>query len=305
MRHFRPKPLGAPIISISVFYWGAFRQVSRSLNTCGRDGMARVPPAEVMANKSRMASRSLIAVSDVKQVFSGLVVKELARTAKLPAGSDIPRFAQSVRIAARIFLEAKVQLSAPQLCAAVARLHQLNSRAERGNVRAALALARAVDTLPADVRRWLTSCNKSHNRKIPTAAEIRSLATRQKAIERLRLILSYGSTWVAGRKRSSGRRSRSAKPLLRVPETLGRGRPPGSADREFVQWLAVAYLEAAGHPPPRTAHQNIDIRGPFPRFVHRCFELLGAPSGNVTRLINQYGTARGLVSKYRRAVRTP
>jgi hypothetical protein len=146
--------------------------------------------------------------------------------------------------------------------------------------------------MPTDLRRWLTSCNKPHNRGIPSAAEIRSAATRQSAVQRLRLMISYGGGPVEGRKRPGDRRSRSFKPLLRVPETVRRGRPLESADREFVQWLAVAYLEGAGHPPPLTAHQSIDIRGPFPRFAYRCFELVGAPSGNVTRLINQYGSAR-------------
>jgi hypothetical protein len=247
-----------------------------------------------------MTSRSLIAVSDVKQVFCNSVVRELARTLKLPASANIVHFGQSVRTAARIFLEAKSQLTAPQLRAAVARLYQLISRAERGDNRAALTLARAVGTLPADLRRWLTSCNRPHNRDIPRATEIRSPATRQKAVERLRPIVSYGSTVVEGRKRPGGRRSRSVKPLLRVPETVRPGRLLGAAERELVQWLAIAYLEAAGHPPPHTAHYDTGIRGPFSRFVHRCFELLGAPSGNVTRLINQYGTARRLVPKQSR-----
>jgi hypothetical protein len=192
----------------------------------------------------------LIAVSDVEQVFSDLVVRELARTLKFPASADIGRFGLSVRTAARIFLETKGQLNAPQLRAAVARLYRLISRAERCDNGAALALAGAVDTLPALLRRWLTSCNRPHNRDIPRATEIRSLVTRQNAVERLRLIVSYGSRVVPGRKCPGGRRSRSVKPLLRVPETARRGRPSGLAERELVQWLAIAYLEGAGHPPP-------------------------------------------------------
>ena len=127
--------------------------------------------------------------------------------------------------------------------------------------------------MPADVRQWLISCNTPaqwllscntpHDRNIPTAAEILSPATRQSAVERFRLILSYGGGIVAGRKRSGGRRSRSFKPLLRLPERIEPGRPRGEAEREFVQWLAVAYVEATGRPPPRTANYNIDIRGPF------------------------------------------
>jgi hypothetical protein len=257
-----------------------------------------------VAAEAKTTSPSLIAISDVEGVFNDEIVKELARTAKLPADTDIAHLAQSIRIAARIFLEAKGRLRPPRFRAAIERLYQLNTRAEGGADRAARALARAVDAMPEDVRRWLESCDIP-GRKFPTAEEFLSPATRQSAVERFRLILSYGGRVVAGRKRSGGRRSRSFKPLLRVPEQIGRGRPRGEAEREFVQWLAVAYVEATGRSPPRTAHYNIDIRGPFSDFVHRCFELVGAPTGNVTRLLNQYGAARRRDEKRHRAADRP
>jgi hypothetical protein len=243
--------------------------------------------------EAKTTSRSLIAISDVEGVFNDEIVKELAQTLKLPADADIARFARSIRISARIFLEEENKLSFPQLRAAMERLYRLNTRAEDGNDRTAQALAHAVDAMPTDVRQWLLSCNTPHDRNIPTATEILSPATRQSAVERFRLILSWGGRVVPGRKRPGGRRSRSfIKPLLRLPERIERGRPRGEAEREFVLGLALAYVEVTGRSPPRTAHYNIDIRGPFPRFVHRCFELVGAPTGNVTRLLNQYGAAR-------------
>src|SRR5262245_4102882 len=248
---------------------------------------------------TRVGSRSLIAISDVEGVFNDEIVKEWALTLKPPADPDIARFAQSIRISARIFLEAKGRLSAPQFRAVIERLYHLNTRAEDGNDRTARALARAVDAMPADVRQWLLS-QRPHDR-IPTATEILSPPTRERAVERFRLILSWGGRVVDGRKRPDGRRSRSFKPRLRLPpQQIKPGRPRGEAEREFVQWLAVAYVEATGRSPPRTAHHNIDIRGPFPRFVHRCFELVGAPTGNVTRLLNQYGAARQHDEKRRR-----
>jgi hypothetical protein len=258
----------------------------------------------VVAAEPETASRSLIAISDVEGVFNDEIVKELARTAKLPADVDIARWAQSIRIAARSFLEEKAKLNLPQLRTAIERLYQLNTRAEKGNDRTARALARAVDAIPADVRQWLLSCNTPRDRNIPTATEILAPATRQSAVERFRLILSYGGSIVAGRERSGGRHSRSFKPLLRVPK-VGRGHPRGEAEREFIQWLAVAYVEVMERPPPRTAHYDVDIRGPFSRFVHRCFELVGAPTGNVTRLLNQYGAARRRDEKRHRAADRP
>ena len=196
----------------------------------------------------------------------------------------------------------------PRFRAAIEPLYQFkfNTRAEGGSDRAARTLTRAVDAMPTEVRKWLLSCNTPHDRNIPTATEILSPATRQSAVERFRLILSWGGRVVPGRKRPGGRRSRSfIKPLLRLPERIERGRPRGEAEREFVLGLALAYVEVTGRSPPRTAHYNIDIRGPFPRFVHRCFELVGAPTGNVTRLLNQYGAARRRDEKRRRTADRP
>ena len=234
--------------------------------------------------------RPLIALGDVERIFDDATVLKLAKTAKLPAGADAARFGESIRVAVRIFLQTKAKLDPPRLKAEIERLYQLNRRAEGGSDRAAHALARAVVAMPADVRQWLISCNTPHGRNIPTEAELLSLATRQSAVARLRLVLSYGGGTVAGRKRAGGQRSRSFKARLRAPAKVERGRPRGEAEREFVQWLATSYLEATGQSPPYTAHHR--VRGPFTRFVCECFELVGVPSGSVTRLINQFGSAR-------------
>jgi hypothetical protein len=247
----------------------------------------------VVANQCKTASRSLIAISDVERVFNDEVVKELARTEKLPlaADCDIARLAENIRIDARIFLEEKAKLGAPQLRAAIKRLYQLNRRAEDGSDQAAQKLARAADAMPPDLRRWLISCYGPHECCIPTAAEILSPATRKRAVERFRLILSFGGSVNYGRKRPSGGRSLSFKPQLRVPE-IGRGHPSGSAERRFLECLALTYLEATSKLPPYAAHYNTAIRGPFSRLVQRCFELAGASTGSVIDLINEYGRLR-------------
>jgi hypothetical protein len=243
--------------------------------------------------------RSLIALGDVERVFDDATVLKLAKSANLPIDADAARFGESIRIAVRIFLREKVRLSPPRIKAEIRHLYQLNRRAEGGSDRAARALACAVAAMSADVRLCLTSCNMPHRRNIPTEAELLSPATRQSAVDRLRLVLSYGGGTVAGRKRAGGQRSRSFKALLRGPANVERGRPRGHAEREFVQWLGVAYLEAAEQSPPYTAHHSDVIRGPFARFTYECFELAGAPSGNVTRLINEYGSARRGIASHR------
>jgi hypothetical protein len=253
-----------------------------------------VMPACKTAWSNRGERQSLIALSDVEQVFNDEAVKGLARTAKLPPCADIVRFAASIRVDVRNYLEAQLRLSTPQLREAIERLYQLNKRAERGGDRAARALERAVDTMAADMRNWLAQFCTPQTGQIPTAAEIISPATRQSAIQRLGVALSHGGVFVIGRKRQGGKRSRSFKPLLNVPTGIERKRPRGKAQREFVQSLALTYSEGTGKRPPYTARE---ARGPFCKFVFECFEFAGAPSGNVPRLINEFGKARRAIDQ--------
>lgn len=231
----------------------------------------------------------LIRLSDVEHMFDEHVIKGLARTLRMAASADIVPLGESVRAAVRVFLEAKRRLSAPKLRATIERLYQLSTHAKGGNERAAQELGSAIDIMPADVRTWLEHFWAPLTGDIPTGAEINSPATRQSAIERLCAALSHGGLVVVGRKRPGGKRSRSIAPLLNVPAGIERKRPRGEAEREFVQWLALAYWEGTGKKPPSTARE---ASGPFCNFVAQCFELVGAPSGNVPRLINEFGRSR-------------
>jgi hypothetical protein len=245
--------------------------------------------ARKTAASNRVERRSLIALSDVEHVFNNEVVRGLARTAKLPPDADIGPFAASVRVAVRVYLEAQHRLSAPQLRAAIERLFRLNTRAARGSDRAARALASAVDLMPADVLDWLVQFCTPDTAQIPTEAEIMAPETRRSAVQRLGVILSHGGGVVMGRMRPGGKQSRSLRPLLNVPTGIERKRPRGEAEREFVQSLALAYLEGTTKEPPYTARE---ASGPFCNFVSDCFAFAGAPSGNVPRLINELGEAR-------------
>jgi hypothetical protein len=233
----------------------------------------------------------MISFNDIERAFNEDRVAELAKIANLPPGADLTRFAANLRLCARLFLEAKGRMSTAQLRKTINHLYSLVRCAESSSDIAAQRLALAVEATPAELWGRLP-LRTPQARKIPTPKEILSPKTRDIAVERLRLILSLGGYVGLGRKREGGRRSRSFKPLLRLPEKGGRGRPRGEAERDFVQNLALTYLEATDMLPPDTANYNIDIRGPFSRFVHRCFDLVGAPSGSVTRLINELGPRR-------------
>jgi hypothetical protein len=250
--------------------------------------------ARKTAESKRAEGPSLIALSDVEHVFDSEVVRGLAITAKLPTNADMVRFAASVQVDVRTYLEAQVRLSAPRLRAAIKRLYRLSTRAKRGSDRAVRALAHAVDAMPTDLRSWLAHFCTPPTSPIPTGAEILSPTTRQRTMQRLSVVLSHGGAVVIGRKRSGGKRSQSFKPLLNVPTGIERKRPRGEAEREFVQSLALTYLEGTGKEPPYTARE---ASGPFCNFVSECFELAGAPSGNVPRLINEFGKARRAIPK--------
>ena len=71
------------------------------------------------ASVKRGDCRPLLALRDVEHSFNDQFIKELARTAKLPAGADIACFGDDIRIAVRIFLEAKNRLNSPKLREAV------------------------------------------------------------------------------------------------------------------------------------------------------------------------------------------
>ena len=229
---------------------------------------------------------SLITVSDVDRIFNKLQIKKLADALKLPALGDDPLFAESVRDDARLFIKAKGRLNNAKLREAITTLYQLTARAE-GDDSAARSLARAIDAMPSDVRDWLAHCNPEA--RVPTGAEIVSTETRASAVQQLRHILTYGGVKTMGRNRPTGKRSQSFEPLLWVPK-IEPNRPRGDAEREFVRNLGLTYGNSTGKTPPHKV--DFQSRGLFSQFVHKCFELVGAPSGSITRLINELGHAR-------------
>src|SRR5262249_46567548 len=106
----------------------------------------------------------------------------------------------------------------------------------------------------------------------------------------------YGGFKTMGRKRPTGKHSQSFEPLLWVPK-IEPHRPRSDAARELVRNLALTYLDATGKEPPYKV--DFQSRGPFSQVVHECFELVGAPSGDVTRLINELGQARRVAANHK------
>jgi hypothetical protein len=100
-----------------------------------------------------------------------------------------------------------------------------------------------------------------------------------------------GGRWVEGRKRPSGRRSRTWEPLLYAPET--RSHPKRrEVERAFVMWLQLAFLDAVGMVSALTASD--ERRGPFVRFVQECLRLVGVPEADAVGLINDLHAERSM-----------
>jgi hypothetical protein len=165
---------------------------------------------------------------------------------------------------------------------------KLDDRTLQEGDSAANALATAVDAMPDLVMTWLQSACPLGAGAIPTGAEILSPKTRQSAVRSLSEVLSHGGGSRIGRKRGSDKHSEKFAPKLNAP-SIKRNRPRQEAHRELVQNLALTYEEHTGKEIPFTATSD---GGPFPSLVSQVFDLIGMPSGNVPRLINEFGRAR-------------
>jgi hypothetical protein len=84
------------------------------------------------------------------------------------------------------------------------------------------------------------------------------------------------------------------RPLLYAPDAR-RHFQKRAAERDFVMWLRLAWAEATGEPPSRTARRaekSYRDLGPFARFVRECLRLAGAPYAEVVELINRVNRRR-------------
>jgi hypothetical protein len=225
----------------------------------------------------------LIAETDIDCVFNASVIAELAKYIKTPPDA-VTRFGDNVRSAVRAYFAERARTNWKAIGKQIGDLHHLVDRADRGSEPAAARLADCTASIDQATRNWLERCAR-RPLSFPSSDKILDRRTRKQAIKQLRSILSYGQEQVKGRKRPSGRRSRTSfRSLLRVPKS-SRGRPRDLAARELVQQLALTYAEATGRSPPRRV--SLRSQGPFFRLVRRCFNLVRISAGGVVDLINE------------------
>jgi hypothetical protein len=204
--------------------------------------------------------------------------------------------------------------------AAMADTSRKAKRARERSDGLAYQLARELESLPKEARAALLF---AHRPDLPRPVEITERATRDTAVSQLRRVLASGGRWPSEGEEDShaieaGRPSVESrleledpsagksvatrfKPDLWLPSRANRlaaehdnaehrGRLKDQALRDFVQNLALTYLEATERPTPKVV--NFRTPGPFLRLVRRCFQLLELPTGGIEGLINERGRIR-------------
>jgi hypothetical protein len=175
----------------------------------------------------------LIAEKEVDFVFNAGVIAEVAKDIKAPPDA-VTRFGDNVRAAVRAYFAERARTNWKAIRKQIGDLDRLVDSADRGGEPAAVGLADCIGSVNQATRDWLERCAR-RPLSFPLSDEIRDRRTRKQAISRLRSILSYGREQVKGRRRPSGKRSRTTfQSLRRVPKSL-RGRPRDLAARELVQ----------------------------------------------------------------------
>jgi hypothetical protein len=229
-----------------------------------------------------MSTKS-VKVEDVVTVFDDERIQDLA--AVLPPNANIKAFADAVREGALIFARDVRAPTANQLHKEIANLHEAADRQQYDRV------ADALDSLSPQARQLF--CDREtrpyYECELPPPAALRDISSREAACAAIVTLSQFGGGFVPGRIRPSGKRSRpSWRPLVYAPSPR-RNFQRRNAERDFVIWLSIAWLEATGRPPSRTArHPDASRRlGPFATLVHKCLRLVGAPDADVVELINE------------------
>jgi len=226
-------------------------------------------------------SREPISAADIPRIFDDACVDELA-AGRLPAAADRKCFAEGVREAARIYAQEARAPTVNELRAEIATLHAAAERKRYGQV------ADLLEKLSSKASELLSKRAARLSLELPAPKSLHDTA-QQQACEVVLKICQYGGKYDEGRRRRSGKRSRTWHPLLVGPERR-RNFPKRDAELNFIMWLQVAWLEATGQLPSRAA--NAARPDPFARMVESCLKFIGAGHANAVGLINELNRRR-------------
>ena len=227
-------------------------------------------------------------MDQVERIFNTSSIDELARIAKLPSYADKHQFANGIREAARIYAKDAREPTANELNKQITELHRAakHLQYERvANLTESLS-PKAQDMLNEYAERWRSPT------KLPPPEALRDPGLRETACATVASLCRIGGKKnVDGRLRPSGRRSRSWEWALYAP-LRSRTFPKRQSELDFVMHLQLAWLEAVGKKPPRSA--NAYRLGPFGRMVQACLKLVraGSSDASVAGHINELNRRR-------------
>jgi len=232
-------------------------------------------------------SREPISAADIPRIFDDACVNTLAAIGRLPATADRKCFAEGVREAARIYAQEARAPTVNELRAEIAALYAAAERKRCGQV------ADLLEKLSSKARELLSTRSTRLNLELPTSDDLRDRPQQQNASEAVLRLCQFGGRYVEGRRRPSGKRSRTWRPYLVAPEPR-RHVPKRDAELNFIMWLQFAWLEASGAKPNLAANRalNREIRGAFARMTAECLRLIGASHSDAVGLINELNERR-------------
>jgi hypothetical protein len=225
-------------------------------------------------------SREPIAATDIPRIFDDACIDTLAAIGRLPAGADRKRFAEGIREAARIYARDVRIPTDNELHAEIAALYRAAERKQLGQV------ADLFEKLSPKARELLRKRATRLSLELPASEALRDTT---QACDVVLKICQYGGKYDEGRRRPSGKRSRTWRPLLYAPQPR-RNFPKRDAERDFVMWLQDAWCEATGKRPSLAA--NAERAGPFAQMVRKCLALVGAGHADAVGLINELNRRR-------------
>jgi len=236
-------------------------------------------------------SREPLAATDVLRIFDDACIDRLAE--RLPAGANRKRFAEGIREAACIYAKDARTPTHSELHTEITALYRAAERKRYGQVAALL------EKLSSKASELLNKRATRLSLELPTSDYLRDVTTQQTASEAVLRLCQYGGQYIEGRRRPSGKRSLTWRPLLvatkahrnsptRISLPAGGRYPRGGrrdAERTFIIFLQMAWLEATGKRPSLAA--NPARPGPFVRMVRKCLKLVGAGHADAVGLINE------------------
>ena len=211
-------------------------------------------------------------------VFDDDCISRLAKIGKLPPGADIGQFKEGIQCAAQIYArDARIPNDN-------AVYHEIESLYRAAEVRDCQQLARLIGSLSPRAARLLNerAARPSVAISFPAVRDFYNTCRQTAACAKVASLCRVGGH-NQGRKRRTGKKSRTWQPLLHAPNPR-RNFSKRDAERNFVIWLRSAWLDATGDLPSKTADHR--KRGPFVRVAHECLRLVGGEHADAVGLIN-------------------